>query len=169
MEIIANVFSFTGHLIDVVTGFVFNEKSKILLYNILSSFCSLIAMFLLNSIAGCISVTVTIIRLWIIYLKDKYEWKINWIVLIFTIGYALVFFDNDFIIAFLIFFGNMVAFLSKWYCQSAQHLRIGACIANVVFIFPNYLIHNFSVIPFHIFNTVTILLAYYRWYKKEQI
>ena len=168
MEIVANLFSFTGHLIDLCAGFAFNEKSKLILFSIVSSLCSLLAMFLLHSTAGCISVTVTIIRLYIIYQKDKYGWNIDWAVVVFIVGYAAIFLDNDLAVAFLMFFGNMVTFLSKWFCHKAQYLRIGACIANLIFIFPNYLIHNFSVIPFHVFNMITILLAYIKWYKQDK-
>ena len=169
MEIIANIFSFTGHLIDAVTGFLYNEKSKLILFNILSSLCSLLCMILLHSVAGCISVIVTIFRLVLIYYKDKYQWNIDWIFIVFVIGYLGVFLDNNTLVAMLLFLGNVIAFLPKWFCQKAQHLRIGACVANIVFIFPNYLIHNFSAIPFYIFNIVTISLAYYKWHKQERI
>lgn len=164
MEIVANVLSFAGHAVDTVTGFVLNDKPGILLSNILSSFLSLAAMACLGSLAGCIGVVVTIVRLCVIYLKDKNGWHIDWAVLVFSAGYACVFLDNDTVVASLMFLGNMVAFLPKWFCQDAQRLRIGACLANLVFIVPNILIHNFSAVPFHVFNSVTIFLAYLKWY-----
>ena len=169
MEIIANLFSFIGHSIDVIIGFKYNEKSKLLLFSVVSSSCSLIAMLLLHSLAGCISVIITILRLIVIYLKDKYFWNINWVFYLFLIGYLGVFLDKDVIVAFLFFIGNFVAFFSKWFCLKAQQLRIGACIANIIFILPNYLVHNYIAIPFHFFNIICILLAYYKWYKIEEL
>ena len=169
IELIANIFSFIGHLIDFIVGFKFNEKSKIMLFCIVSSSCSLIAMILLQSIAGCISVIVTIIRLWIIYLKDKHNWKIDWVIFVFIAGYTGVFIDKDITVAVFIFTGNMIMFLTKWFCQKVQYLRIGTLTANIIFILPNYLIHNFSAIPFYIFNIITISLAYYKWHKQEKI
>lgn len=168
MELVANLFSFAGHLIDVIVGFKYNEKSKIVLFNIISSTCSLLAMYLLNSMAGCISVTVTIFRLVFIYLKDKYLWKVDWMFFIFLIGYGSVFFDNNLIVALFMFLGNIIAFSSKWFLKKAQHLRIGVCTANIIFIFPNIFIHNFSAVPFYLFNAVLITLAYIKWYKYEK-
>ena len=168
MELIANVFSFLGHTMDMVVGYKYNEKAKIILFGILSSLCSLIAMFLLHSLAGCISVVVTMIRLYVIYLKDKNNWKIDWITILFVLGYGFVFLDNDVLVAFLLFVGNVVAFLPRWFCQNVQYIRIGACMANIIIIFPHYLIHNYSGMFFHVVNVITILLSYYKWYRVEK-
>ena len=165
--LIANGFSFLGHIIDAVVGYKYNEKPKILLFNIISSCCSLLAMILLHSMAGCVSVIVTVFRLCVIYFKDKYHWKIDWAVLVFIAGYACIFLDSDFPVAVLMFTGNLVSFLPKWFCQQVQYLRIGAFLANFIFIFPHYLIDNFATIPFHIMNMVMILIAYIKWYRIE--
>ena len=168
MEVAANLFSFIGYLIDVIIGFRYNVKSKIILFSIISSSCSLAAMFLLHSLAGCIGVTVTIIRLVIIYLKDKYCWKIDWIFFLFVIGYCNIFFDADIFVAIFMFLGNIIMLFSKWFLKKVQYLRIGTFLANLIFIFPNFKIHNYSAVLFLLFNIVMLLLSYYKWYLIEK-
>jgi len=170
MLILANVISFLGYLTDIVVGFKYNEKAKIVLFNLVSSSCSLIAMLLLHSLSGCVSVGVTLIRLIVIYLKDKYKWsKANILVPIFVVGYACVFFDKNILIASLMFTAQMSAFLPKWFCQNAQALRLGNIVSCALTIPSSYLVGNYSAIPFCILGIVTTIPAYIKWYKVEKV
>lgn len=163
MQIIANIFTALGHIIDAVAGFKFNEKDKIMLSCILSSTCSLVAMILLKSTAGAVSVLVTLTRLSFIYFKDKYNWKVDFVSIIFIGMYAMVFFDKNIVVATLMFAGNMCSFLPKWFCKDVQQIRIGAMGANVFSIIYSSMIGNYASIPFNVANIVLISLAFLKW------
>ena len=69
--IIANVLVIFNHFLDFYFNMKYKEKSKILLSNIATSTISLLSYILLHSTAGAISCIITILRVMVIYYKDK--------------------------------------------------------------------------------------------------
>jgi hypothetical protein len=162
--VVANIVSTFGHLWDFFVGFKFNEKGKILLLSLVSSGASLFSMILLGSWSGVVSVSVTMARLISIYWKDKHDYKATWLLFLFLLLYAMVFFDENIWVAVLMFLGNMCSFLPKWFCKNVQYIRIGALGANLLCIVYSILILNFASIPFNIFNVVTICISIVKWH-----
>ena len=168
MEVlVANIISAFGHFWDFFVGFKFNEKSKVLLLSLVSSGASFICMILLSSWSGIVSVSVTMARLLAIYWKDKHSYKATWLLFLFLLLYSMVFFDENWIVALLMFIGNMMSFLPKWFCKNVQYIRLGALGANCMCIAYSILIKNFASIPFNIFNVVTICVSLVKWHIVE--
>lgn len=166
--VVANIVSAFGHLWDFFVGFKFNEKGKILLLSLVSSGASLFSMILLGSWSGVISVSVTIARLISIYWKDKHGYKATWLLFLFLLLYAMVFFDENILVALLMFSGNMCSFISKWFCKNVQYIRIGALGANILCIVYSILILNYASIPFNVFNIVTICISIAKWHIRDK-
>lgn len=163
--VLANVSSLAGNLVDFFVGLRYNEKSKIILFNLLSSSFSLIAMILLQSKAGAISVIVTMVRLATIYLKDKYKLKwVNPLILVFIALYGLTFLDNNVWVAFSIFVCNMCSFIPKWVSKDMQKIRAGALLANIAILWTNVVIKNYASLPFNIFAIVSISIQFVKWH-----
>lgn len=165
--IVANIISAFGHFWDFFVGFKFNEKSKVLLLSLVSSGASFVCMILLNSWSGIVSVSVTMARLLAIYWKDKHKYKVPWLLMLFILLYSMVFFDENLLVALLMFIGNMMSFLPKWFCKNVQHIRLGALGANIICIAYSLLIMNYASIPFNIFNVVTICVSLIKWHIVE--
>ena len=169
MVVVANIVSLFAQLVDFFAGLKFNEKSKIILCNLLSSSLNLITMILLDSRAGIISVIITLIRLITIYFKDKYNLKsLNMLFPVFIGLYALTFTDNNVVVALTIFFSNMCSFIPKWVSKDMQKIRIGALFANIIIIISNIMIKNYSAVPFNVFAVVSISIQLIKWYRQEK-
>ncbi len=156
--VIANVLTGTALLWDFLIGYRINDKEKIVLCNLLSSFLQLIGMILLGSLAGVIGYIITLSRLITIYLKDKYHK--DWLPIFFLyIGlYALVFHDENFLVANLIFISNLCSFIPKWISKDMQKIRIGGSVGSCFSIGSNLLIANYAAIPFNILSIVCTII-----------
>lgn len=166
--VLANIFSLAGNLVDFFVGLHYNEKSKIILFNLLSSSCSLVAMILLQSKAGAISVVVTMVRLATIYLKDKHKLKwMNPLIIVFIALYGLTFLDNNVWVALTIFASNMCSFIPKWVSKDMQKIRAGGLLANIVILWTNVIIKNYASLPFNIFAIISISIQFVKWHRHK--
>ena len=164
LVIIGNALVVAGHLIDFIAGYFFNEKPTILKFNILTSIISTIANICFKAVGGIISTLTTILRLIVIYLKDKYNKKFIIPFIVICILYLNAFWDWRGIASIFLVVSSFCAFLPKWFSKNVQHMRIGGLLANITNI-PYYLIiQNYTGIIISIINSITISISIIKWH-----
>ena len=79
--LIANALAFIAHCIDWFFCYKYKDKSRILQGNMLSSTMSIIVCLILSAYAGVISSLITLLRIVVIYYKDKYnkKWYVDYL------------------------------------------------------------------------------------------
>ena len=164
--VIGNILSFVGSLIDFTFNIEFNEKSKILKGNLISSTLTLISYVLFKAYDGCITAIITLFRLITIYLKDKYNKKCDFLFILFIALYFLIFFKYSGIQTIVLFLSLMCSFVPKWIFKDMQKIRVGELLANILAIIYNILIYNYAVILLQVINIIIILIAIIKWCKK---
>ena len=165
--IIANVLTGLARLWDFIIGYHFNEKKKIVLCNLLSSSLQLVAMILLSSVAGTVAYIVTLLRLVTIYVKEKYNRKFVALFILYIVLYAVMFWDDNFIVALLLFTSNMCSYIPKWMFKDYQKVRCGEMCSSAFSIGANIIIMNYAVIPFSIFNVVGAIIQLIKWHNNK--
>ena len=161
--IIGNILCFSGGLLDFLFSLKFNEKSKILLCNCLTSSLSFIAYIFLGAYDGLIGCIITILRLITIYFKDKYKKKCIFLFVVFFGLYFLVFLKNSGAQTIVLFLGLMCSFIPKWFSKDMQKIRCGALFATILSMAYNVMIHNYASIPIQVINVVLILISITKW------
>ena len=164
--IIGNILSFIGSSIDFTFNIKFNEKSKILKGNLISSTLSLISYVFFKAYDGCITAIITLFRLITIYLKDKYNKKFDFLFIFFIALYSLMFFKYSGIQTIILFLSLMCSFVPKWIFKDMQKIRVGELLANILAIIYNIVICNYAVILLQVINIIIILIAIKKWSKK---
>ena len=166
MEVLGNIISLAGGLVDFIFDLKFNEKKRILQGNFISSSLSLIALLCLRAYDGVINCIVTILRLATIYIKDKYHKKCRFLFIVFFILYCFVFFDFAGIQTIVLFLSTICSFVPKWISTDMQKIRLGSLTSYILIIIYNLLIGNILVIPLDIVYAILTVVTLTKWAKK---
>jgi len=166
--IIGNILCFIGTLLDFLFGLKYNDKSKILLCNCLTSALSFIAYIFLGAYDGLIGCAVTILRLITIYFKDKYKKKCIFLFIVFLGLYLLVFLKNSGAQTIILFLSAMCSFIPKWFSKDMQKIRLGALSATILAVIYNVMICNYASISIQIVSIILILITLTRWAIKSK-
>ena len=166
-NVLANVFTVIGNIIDCVCAAVLKDKEKLIISNLMSSTCTLITMTLLMSMSGVIGVLVTLARLITIYIKDKKHMEMKLLFILFLVLYGMVFFDKNKIAAFTVFASNMCAFLPKWFSKDIQKVRIGGICSCVFALWHRTMVGNYAALPFLVIAIITTTFGYIHFRNKE--
>ena len=166
--IIGNILSFAGGLLDFLFGLKYNEKLIILKGNLITSSLSVISYLCLGAYDGVIECVVTLLRLFTIYIKEKYHKKFHFLFIVFFLCYCLVFFKYSGPQTILLFLSTMCSFIPKWISKDVQKIRIGALCATILIIFYNISIENYAVVSIQIISIVLLLITITKWWAKKK-
>jgi hypothetical protein len=164
--IIGNILSFAGGLLDFLLGLKYNEKIKILKGNLVSSSLSLISYICLEAYDGVIDCIVTLLRLFTIYIKEKYHKKFKFLFIGFFLCYCLVFFKFSGFQTIILFLSSMCSFIPKWMSKNMQVIRGGAFCANILAIIYDLMIGNYAVISIRAINIALLVVTITKWARK---
>lgn len=169
MLILANIIVVLQYLLDFLIGYKYNKKSTILKGNMLTSSMSVASSLMLGATAGAVSSVITIIRLAIIYIKDKYNKRFIIPFVLLCIMYLSVLFEHKGYETILLVISNFFSFIPKWFSRNPQHLRMGGLMSNICIIPYFLLVHNYTGTGFAVFNIVTIAINLIKWHICKEI
>lgn len=166
--ILANVLVVFNHFLDFYFNMKYKEKSKILLSNIATSTISLLSFVLLNSVAGIVSCAVTILRVIVIYYKDKKGKRWIPLFILFAILYLSPLLDFETPLVILLCISNYILYIPKWFSKDMQFIRATSCLACILLVPYLIYIQNYSGAIFTIIDIVTYFSSYMKWKVKDK-
>ena len=166
--VLANALAFIAHCIDWFFCYKYKDKSRILQCNMLSSTMSIIICLILGAYAGAISSLVTLLRIVVIYYKDKYNKKWYVLFIVFCLLYMTVLFDNQGIWVILLWLSNYVIFIPKWFSKDTQKIRIGGILTCLMIIPYEWYIQNYVTMVLVIIEAIITVVSSIKWQRVKK-
>ena len=169
MVILGNLISASAYALDFIFGYLYNKKSIILLENIVSSIMTILASLCLGAVSGAIIAGITILRLIVIYQKDKKQKQWIPLYVVFLAVYMSVTVREFTWITVFLILSSLCSFTVKWFAPKMQTIRISAIIANLLAIPYSFAYKNYTAAGINILNTIGITISYIKWKKTESL
>lgn len=166
--IIGNIISGIGILIDTVMSIKANSKAKILYGNVASSACSVLSYLVLGATEGVITGVVSMSRMIVTLLKDKYKKKWYPVMLLYIGFYALSFTQGINIKTVIIFISSLIVFIPKWVSQNPQVIRMTTFISQTMMLPYCFMVQNYFSFVSILVSDVGLLIGFLRFLKKNK-
>ena len=165
MFYLAQLFGVIG-LIILILSFQQNKKSKLLKYQIFSSFCFAIQYLCLNAISGCLMNSMTLARN-IIFSKFKDRVPIIYLIVIIILMIILSMFSYNGLISIFPTIAVILYSIAIWQ-KNLTFTRIAEVIGCVLFIIYNINVLAISGLITTVIEMISAIIAIYRFDIKKQ-
>lgn len=155
MYILGNLFGFCAFIIWIIS-FRYNNKNKILKYQIIGDLFNILHYLLIDAKSGYINKIISFFRDNLILIKSKYKF-LNYLIYIFFILYLIMIFLSNSIINALPFIACLCYMFFICF-NNINLIRYGCIFCDLLWLIYNINVFSISGIFFKIFSIINIIL-----------
>ena len=166
--IIGNAFAVLQYLAYVYAYYRYNEKTKVIVGDIVSCSFAVIANLILGAIGGVVTMVVGLLSLIAIYYKEKLNK--DWLPVFVALSVLFLFTFSEWrgLATLLLVFSQFLVMTSKWFCKRVQLIRLGGLIGNLTIIPYNLIVMNYVGCIIATLNIISLSISLLKWKTAEE-